>query len=40
MPTKLKDTIEKSLIERVMQYLRQSECFDNYLPCTNKKKEL
>ncbi len=34
----LHSTLEKSLIERVMQYFKdRTECFDDYYPCTTKK---
>jgi putative transposase len=35
---RLHSPLEKSLIERVMQYFKdRTECFDDYYPCTTKK---
>ena len=35
----LHSTLEKSLIERVLQYFKdRTECFDDYYPCINNKK--
>ncbi len=32
-------TLDKSIIERVMQYFKdRTECFDDYYPCINNKK--
>ena len=36
---RLHSTLEKSLIERVMQYFKdRTESFDDYYPCTTKNK--
>ena len=33
----LHSSLEKSLIERIMQYFKdRTECFDDYYPCINK----
>ena len=35
---RLHSPLEKSLIERVMQYFKdRTECFDDYYPCTTRK---
>ena len=37
---KLHSSLEKSLIERVMQYFKDRiECFDDYYPCITKEEE-
>jgi putative transposase len=37
---RLHSHLEKSLIERVMQYFKdRTECFDDYYPCINNKKK-
>ena len=37
---RLHSSLEKSLIERIMQYYKdRTECFDDYYPCTSKKKK-
>jgi len=37
----LHSTLEKSLIERTMQYIKdRTECFDDYFPCRKKKCKL
>jgi putative transposase len=36
---RLYPSLEKSLIERVMQYFKdRTECFDDYYPCINQKR--
>jgi putative transposase len=36
---RLHSRLEKSLIERVIQYFKdRTECFDDYYPCSNNKK--
>ena len=35
----LHSSYEKSIIERTIQYIKdRTECFDDYFPCTKKKK--